>query len=635
MPGIVGVIAKMSLKDIEQQLPRMVEAIRHEPFYTTGRWASESLGVYVGWVAQKDSFSDGMPIRNERGDVTVIFSGEEFPEPGTTRRLKERGHELDWGGPSYLAHLYEEDPSFPSELNGRFHGLLTDQSRRTAVLFNDRYGMHRIYYHESKDAFYFAAEAKAILAVCPGLRRMDPRGLGEFVACGSVLEDRTLFDGIQLLPPASAWVFRNGSLERKDSYFHAREWEDQETLDLGSYYEELRKVFRQNLPRYFNGDQRVAMSLTGGLDTRMIMAWRKPKPASLPCYTFGGRFRDSQDIVVAREVARVCEQPHEVISVGEEFLHNFPYYAERAVYLTDGCVDVGLAPDLYLHERARQIAPVRMTGLYGSEILRGVRAFKPEEPAPGLFSLEFLRYIRQAKETYRDVVQRHPVFFAAFRQAPWYHYGILALEETQLSARTPFLDNDLVRTALRAPQSALGSNGISLRLIADGNPALARIPTDRGVGGNRGRFAKAISHGVLEFLFKAEYAYDMGMPQWLARLDHAFSPLGLEHIVLGRHKIFHFRIWYRDALAVYVREMLLDPRSLSRPYIDRKGLEAVVRGHLRGNRNYTTEIHKVLTLEIVHRLFLDNPDRGGGQYGGVPTAVNARSSGGSREALAR
>jgi len=54
-----------------------------------------------------------------------------------------------------------------------------------------------------------------------------------------------------------------------------------------------------------------------------------------------------------------------------------------------------------------------------------------------------------------------------------------------------------------------------------------------------------------------------------------------------------------------VQEMLLDPRSLSRPYIDRKGFEAVVLGHLQGNRNYTNEIHKMLALELVHRLFLD------------------------------
>ena len=54
-----------------------------------------------------------------------------------------------------------------------------------------------------------------------------------------------------------------------------------------------------------------------------------------------------------------------------------------------------------------------------------------------------------------------------------------------------------------------------------------RIPTDRGLGGNRGRLTEAASRGLLGLLFKAEYAYDMGMPQWAARLDHVLSPLRL------------------------------------------------------------------------------------------------------------
>ena len=83
----------------------------------------------------KGSFSEGMPLRNERGDVVLAFSGEEFPEPGTAQRLKKQGHELDVDGPSYLVHLYEEDPSFPAGLNGRFHGLLADRNRGTAAAF--------------------------------------------------------------------------------------------------------------------------------------------------------------------------------------------------------------------------------------------------------------------------------------------------------------------------------------------------------------------------------------------------------------------------------------------------------------------------------------------------------------------
>ena len=605
MPGIVGLLTRMPRERAELQLIRMLDTLRHESFYVTGTWVDESLGAYVGWAARKDSFSDGMPLRNERGDVVLVFSGEEFREPGTALCLKERGHRLDHGGPSYLVHLYDEDPSFPAGLNGRFHGLLTDRTRGTTTLFNDRYGMHRIYYHESKEAFYFAAEAKAILAVRPELRRVDPQGLGEFVSCGCALEGRSLFQDVHVLPSAAAWVFRNGSVERKRSYFEAREWEDQAPLEPEPYYRQIREVFTRNLPRYFEAQERIGMSLTGGLDTRMIMAWQRSSPGSLPCYTFGGKFRDPQDVLVARQVARMCEQPHEVIPVGEEFLSRFPHYAERTVYLTDGCVDVGRSADLYINERAREIAPVRMTGNYGGEVLRRVLAFKPVETLPGLFRPEFLSYVRQARKTYARLLQGHPLSFAVFKQGPWHHCGLLALEETQLSLRTPYLDNDLVRTVFRAPESAFANNDLCLRMIADGNQALRRIRTDRGLGGGPGRLSAAASRGLLEFLFKAEYAYDAGMPQWLARIDHLLSLFRLERLFLGRHKFHHFRVWYRDVLSRYVREMLLDPRTLSRPYLERTRLEAVVRGHLKGDRNYTTEIHKVLTLELLHRLFLD------------------------------
>jgi asparagine synthase (glutamine-hydrolysing) len=192
-----------------------------------------------------------------------------------------------------------------------------------------------------------------------------------------------------------------------------------------------------------------------------------------------------------------------------------------------------------------------------------------------------------------------------FRQAPWHHYGLLALEQTQLSLRSPFLDNDLVRTVFRAPASVLANNDVCLRLIADGDAALRRIRTDRGLNGSPGHLSAAAYRGVLEFLFKAEYAYDSGMPQWAASIDHLLSPLRLERLFLGWHKFHHFRVWYRDALSGYVREMLLDPRTLARPYLEPRRLEAIVEGHLKGDRNYTTEIHKVLTLELLHRLFLD------------------------------
>ena len=612
MPGIVGLITKMPRPQAEQELLRMVESIRHESGYETGTWIDEDLGVYAGWAARAGSFSAGMPVRNEEGDAVLIFSGEEFPEPGTPCRLKQRGHDLECEGPGYLVHLYEEDPAFPAGLNGMFHGLLVDRGRRSATLFNDRYGMHRLYYHEGEDAFYFAVEAKAILAVRPELRAADFESLGEFIACGCVLNNRTFFRGVQVLPPASAWVARQGAMAEKNSYFDPQEWENQPPLDREAYYQKLREVFSRNLPRYFHGQEQVGMSLTGGLDTRMIMAWHKAEPGALPCYSFGGMYRDCQDVLLARKVAEMCRQPYEVIPVGKDFLSRFSHYAERTIYLTDGCANLSRSSDLYANERAAQIASVRMTGNYGSEILRRLPAFKPVEPAPGLFRPEFVAYVQQAKGTYAGLLGRHVLSFIAFRQAPWHHHGLFSLEKTQLSLRSPYLDNELVRTAFRAPGAAVPNTDIfaddndCVRLIEDGNPALRRLRTDRGLAGPSSRgLAAAWARGWLEFTFKAEYAYDYGMPQWVAGIDHAFSGLHLERLFLGRHKFNHFRVWYRDALAGYVREMLLDPRTLSRPYLQRGAVEPIVKGHLKGNRNYTSEIHTMLTLELLHRLFLD------------------------------
>src|SRR5882724_1684609 len=111
MPGIVGLVTKKPRAWAEPQLLQMVEALRHESFYRTGTWIDESAGVYLGWATLENSFCDGLPLVNERKDVVLAFCGQDFPEPGTADRLKQRGHDFERGGASYLVHAYEEDPA--------------------------------------------------------------------------------------------------------------------------------------------------------------------------------------------------------------------------------------------------------------------------------------------------------------------------------------------------------------------------------------------------------------------------------------------------------------------------------------------------------------------------------------------
>ena len=175
--------------------------MEHESFYDSGMYSVPEMGIYAGWVAHENSFAAGQPFFNERRDVVLLFSGECFVDPETRTGLRQKGHELGQAAGSWLVHLYEEEGDrFFEKLNGLFSGLLIDKRQGKAFLFNDRYGVERIYWHETKDATYFASEAKALLRVLPELRAFDREGVAQFLTFGCTLGQRTLFRGVQLLP---------------------------------------------------------------------------------------------------------------------------------------------------------------------------------------------------------------------------------------------------------------------------------------------------------------------------------------------------------------------------------------------------------------------------------------------------
>lgn len=92
---------------------------------------------------------------------------------------------------------------FPKELNRLSAGLLIDTQRQISYLFNDRFGMERIFFFEDNEKIVFSSEAKAILAAIPETREFDPIGVSEFFACGSTLGEHSLFNNIRILAPGT------------------------------------------------------------------------------------------------------------------------------------------------------------------------------------------------------------------------------------------------------------------------------------------------------------------------------------------------------------------------------------------------------------------------------------------------
>ena len=164
LPGITGIFAADPPGIATAAVECMVDSMRHERFYSSGQLLEPRLELAVGWVCHQGSYSDCMPAWNEAHDVCLIFWGEHFGDPSEVQTLKAAGHSCSDSGATNLVHLYEEHGSrFFEQLNGTFCGLVIDLREKKIVLFNDRYGLARLYYHESSSGFFFSSEAKALL----------------------------------------------------------------------------------------------------------------------------------------------------------------------------------------------------------------------------------------------------------------------------------------------------------------------------------------------------------------------------------------------------------------------------------------------------------------------------------------
>jgi len=166
MPGVAGIISKdRPREECPSLVQSMVKCMMHEPFYVSGTYINGDIGLWIGWVNHEGSFGDCLPIWNEKKDICLLFSGEDFADQTEIDALRMRGHEFGSNDASYLVHLYEEmGYQFLEKLNGWFSGVLLDLREQKFILFNDRYGVNRIYYHEDARGFYFSSEARSSVA---------------------------------------------------------------------------------------------------------------------------------------------------------------------------------------------------------------------------------------------------------------------------------------------------------------------------------------------------------------------------------------------------------------------------------------------------------------------------------------
>ena len=169
-------------------------------------------------------------MSNEDGSVVVVYNGEIYNYPELRDHLLGRGHTLETHcDTELLPHLYEDEGiEFVQRLNGIFAFALWDAQKGKLYLVRDPLGVKPLVYARRDDRLAFASESKAILASGLVNAQLDEVSLHLTMNVRYVPGERTLFAGIQRLPPGGILEVGVGTMRRQS--YGAVDWTPDTTM---------------------------------------------------------------------------------------------------------------------------------------------------------------------------------------------------------------------------------------------------------------------------------------------------------------------------------------------------------------------------------------------------------------------
>ncbi len=608
MPGLAALLTPKYDRAIAQNIRVMTEAMHYESFYQKDIFNSTKCPLVASRVHLNIVNKEHQPIYNEDKTILIMMDGELHERVNLKKKLISAGHEIKTNSDAELVlHLYEDQGDlFANDLNGWFLAVIYDGRKGEIVIVNDCFGIYRAFYTQHENTFIIASEIKSILR--SGLSPYGPNidRFPEYFLYGSILNDQTLFKNIYRLPPASLWVYKDGRVKKKQ-YFDFSNLKIDKSINKIEFIEESTRLFSGIMPRYVSGES-VSLSLTGGWDTRAVLALTKHLGYTIPCYTWCGPYRDSLDVTVARKAAKAVDLDYQVIYIKDDFFENFSDYANKTIYVSDGSADIFKSHEIHLNNLSRKVGQIRLTGKYGSQTMSGGFLVPKCNFCREMFSNQFIGDIGDFKQ-YTHMFGDWQSTIDAMR---WlWPDGFMSIERSQVVLRSPYLDKEMALHLFRAPKVYLHGSVIQKHIIEKYCTQLALIASNKGAyiksKDTIENFTMGLIAGVNGVLTRLDKAYlHQNVPHYFARLDPFMKTTGLEKIFLGSNNLACYRRWIKNELRIYMTNMLLDERTLSRPYINSDFMaKTLVPEHFNNKANYMREIGNIISLEIWHRLFVD------------------------------
>lgn len=246
--------------------------------------------------------------------VEVLFDGYLSEVPGVSTNSSAAA--------SIVLQLYlDENLAFLPRLRGSYACAILDARRMQVHVFNDRRGSRPLYLqrqaHGSHGQEISIAPEVATLAA-RSRSALDPLAVSEFLLVGAQFGNRTLFQGITRFPSASVMTLTPGSFEIHP-YWELRVEPSRETGSEADLARRLVELFSRGLSRQLAAVRDPFLFLSGGVDSRVILAVLRELGITVPSVTYGTDRGD--DAPLASELARLAGCPSTFLPVSLERLH--------------------------------------------------------------------------------------------------------------------------------------------------------------------------------------------------------------------------------------------------------------------------------------------------------------------------
>jgi len=451
-----------------------------------------------------------------------------------------------------LLNMYNATKSFDflRDIDGCYVAVLYDKKK--VYLIADRYGFKPLYWKKLNGDLVWSSELKGFLGHVEFDPVIDPVAVREFFKAGHLFEERTWFDGVTLLPPASVLTFDMEESSVESWKYWA--WTDIEPMegriDEREIADELGRLFRQSVEGMVGTSERVGISLSGGLDSRAILAAVPKKYEPLHTFTFGVKGCD--DMIIAARVAGIRKSHHHALELNP---HYWLMPRISRVWKSDGLLSLLHMHGLEFTDYYRQHMDINLSGFLGDAVLGGA-------------------YISTGVSVESRVRNRGRRFI---------NQALVLLEDTIIQRR-PFFDNRLVAFMCSIPEELRRKSHIYKKMLLLTFPEyFAEIPWQKtGVPINSSKQGLAL-------MTTKRRAVDI-LRRVSRRIGFAFR---------DRKGYTDYPEWIRcEPARSFFERLLLSKNALYRNYILEENVRACVRLHMSGKENRASQLCEMLTFEL-------------------------------------